>query len=517
MRGPAAGGTRTARSRSCTAAGTRSTSTSPGTASAWSPAGPRRCRARCVSGAGILYPQLARPAGAYLRGGVLHLDGRPLRGGPGGATCTSLRWIQGPPARRARPCTWSSPPAAVVGLVAPRAGLTGAAPDAARPAARPRSSAAGDGLTPLGDDLVLRLAGHAPAAGSPPRPPTGPCGSWRPRTTALSADAARLRAARRGAARSSRRTSPRAGRPPEPAAAAALLAVGHTSGAGLLHGARSPSPTRPCPPGAGRLPPASTAHRPPRPAARRAAAGRLRRLGDAAAGQPRGAGPDGVRAAQVAMATGLNLEVLPRWASSVPPAATPNDLVVALRARDAAVARRRAGRAWSAALRDAVRPRPAAARRGSAAHHGDRAARSAPGGAGPGLRARALARSSRRWTRSTPGRDVMVFCDNVPVDQEVALKRRRRAAGPAGDGAGLRHRRRRRASASASPTWCGPGRSGLVAASGTGCQQLLSLLDHAGVGVSLCLGVGGRDLSAEVGGLSTRRRCAGSTPTPRSS
>jgi FdrA protein len=45
---------------------------------------------------------------------------------------------------------------------------------------------------------------------------------------------------------------------------------------------------------------------------------------------------------------------------------------------------------------------------------------------------------------------------------------------------------------------------GIVAASGTGCQQLMALLDHAGVGVSSALGVGGRDLSAEVRGRSTR-------------
>ena len=49
-----------------------------------------------------------------------------------------------------------------------------------------------------------------------------------------------------------------------------------------------------------------------------------------------------------------------------------------------------------------------------------------------------------------------------------------------------------------------PGPVGIVAASGTGCQQLLALLDHAGVGVGSALGVGGRDLSAEVRGLSTR-------------
>jgi FdrA protein len=41
---------------------------------------------------------------------------------------------------------------------------------------------------------------------------------------------------------------------------------------------------------------------------------------------------------------------------------------------------------------------------------------------------------------------------------------------------------------------------GLVGASGTGLQQVTCLLDLAGVGVSHAIGVGGRDLSAEVGG-----------------
>jgi FdrA protein len=49
-----------------------------------------------------------------------------------------------------------------------------------------------------------------------------------------------------------------------------------------------------------------------------------------------------------------------------------------------------------------------------------------------------------------------------------------------------------------------PGPVGIVAASGTGAQQLLALLDHAGVGVGSALGVGGRDLSADVRGLATR-------------
>jgi FdrA protein len=48
-------------------------------------------------------------------------------------------------------------------------------------------------------------------------------------------------------------------------------------------------------------------------------------------------------------------------------------------------------------------------------------------------------------------------------------------------------------------------RVGLVAASGTGAQQLSCLLDYAGVAVSHILGVGGRDLSRDVGALSTQR------------
>jgi FdrA protein len=48
-----------------------------------------------------------------------------------------------------------------------------------------------------------------------------------------------------------------------------------------------------------------------------------------------------------------------------------------------------------------------------------------------------------------------------------------------------------------------PGPVGVVAASGTGAQQLACLLDDAGIGVSHILGVGGRDLSAAVEGRST--------------
>ncbi|MFD0804163.1 FdrA family protein, partial [Streptomonospora algeriensis] len=102
------------------------------------------------------------------------------------------------------------------------------------------------------------------------------------------------------------------------------------------------------------------------------------------------------------------------------------------------------------------------------------------------------------------GLDVLVFSDNVPLEQEVALKRTaeeldRLVMGPdcgtavvGGAGLGFANTVR-------------PGPVGVVAASGTGAQQVMCLLDAAGVGISHCLGVGGRDLSAAVGGTSTRR------------
>jgi FdrA protein len=98
----------------------------------------------------------------------------------------------------------------------------------------------------------------------------------------------------------------------------------------------------------------------------------------------------------------------------------------------------------------------------------------------------------------------MVFSDNVPVEQEIALKERAAAQdvlvmGPdcgtavvGGVGLGFANVVR-------------PGPVGIVAASGTGAQHLMALLDGADVGVSHCLGVGGRDLSEAVAGRSTLR------------
>jgi FdrA protein len=105
------------------------------------------------------------------------------------------------------------------------------------------------------------------------------------------------------------------------------------------------------------------------------------------------------------------------------------------------------------------------------------------------------------------GVSVMLFSDNVPVTDEVLIKDAAARAGVLVMGPDC-------GTAVVGGVALGfanvvtRGTVGLVAASGTGAQQVMALLDAAGVGISHCLGVGGRDLSAAVGGRSTRQAMA---------
>ena len=115
----------------------------------------------------------------------------------------------------------------------------------------------------------------------------------------------------------------------------------------------------------------------------------------------------------------------------------------------------------------------------------------------PGTYATLEARTALRH-----GLHVFLFSDNVPLAEEVELKRlaasrRLLCMGPdcgtaylAGVGLGF---------ANVIPR----GRVGCVAASGTGLQAVVSRLAALGEGISHGIGVGGRDLSAEVGGTMT--------------
>ncbi|MGZ4594299.1 MAG: protein FdrA [Actinomycetes bacterium] len=105
----------------------------------------------------------------------------------------------------------------------------------------------------------------------------------------------------------------------------------------------------------------------------------------------------------------------------------------------------------------------------------------------------------------TAGLHVLLFSDGVPLDEEIELKERAAALGRLvmGPGAGtavLGGTGLGFANVLASPRRPGNGAVGVVAAAGTGAQEVSALLDRWGVGVSQVVGVGGRDLSEPVGG-----------------
>ncbi|MEO5708530.1 MAG: FdrA family protein [Nocardioidaceae bacterium] len=205
---------------------------------------------------------------------------------------------------------------------------------------------------------------------------------------------------------------------------------------------------------------------------------------------------DGVTSAIVAMATDLNLELAAGMGFEVPDA-SPNELLVAVEGSDVDAGLVEVDLALAEASRPAPSgfgSAPAAATVRSAAARSDATVALI---STPGTYAFADAVDA-----IDAGLLTMVFSDNVPLEQEVALKEYAGRAGVlvmgpdcgtavvGGVGLGFANVVR-------------PGPVGIVAASGTGAQHLMSLLDGAGVGVSHCLGVGGRDLSVEVAGRST--------------
>ena len=222
----------------------------------------------------------------------------------------------------------------------------------------------------------------------------------------------------------------------------------------------------------------------------------LLRISQAAASVP------GITAAQVAMATPLNSELAADLGFSSPDGAGPNDLMITIRGQDdgavaaalAAVDAAMTAPAGSSSPGTSAAPRTV---RAAAAAHPEAPITllSVPGAAVLGEALDAV----------DAGRHVMIFSDNVPIEDELTLKIAAAAAGVlvlgpdcgtaiiGGVGLGF-------ANVLHTPD-AGP-RVGVVAASGTGAQQLTCLLDEAGVAVSQVLGVGGRDLSERVGGRS---------------
>lgn len=98
------------------------------------------------------------------------------------------------------------------------------------------------------------------------------------------------------------------------------------------------------------------------------------------------------------------------------------------------------------------------------------------------------------------GLDVMIFSDNVPIEDEVRLKSKARdrgllVMGPDCGTSSLGGVPLAFANATRQ------GSIGIVGASGTGTQEVMIQIDGLGGGVSHAIGLGGRDLSAEVGGI----------------
>jgi len=209
----------------------------------------------------------------------------------------------------------------------------------------------------------------------------------------------------------------------------------------------------------------------------------------------------GVRQASAVMASEANLALL-RDAGLLAGAveAGPNDLLIALEGAE------------EATLTAAILEAEQALERKSSSNGGGGPRREPPRSLEMGLEAMPAASLA---LISTPGDyaaaeamkalrlglNVMLFSDNVAVQDEIALKRYARAhdlivMGPdcgtaiiGGLPLGFANVVRR-------------GEIGVVAASGTGLQQVTCLIDLMGAGISQAIGTGGHDLSRDVGGIS---------------
>jgi len=104
------------------------------------------------------------------------------------------------------------------------------------------------------------------------------------------------------------------------------------------------------------------------------------------------------------------------------------------------------------------------------------------------------------WEALLHGMHVLLFSDNVPLEDEIALKEYARDHGLLlmGPGAGTTILNNI-ALGFANVIPAGP--VGIVSAAGTGLQEVSTLLAHQGVGITQGIGIGGRDLKKEVGGI----------------
>jgi FdrA protein len=212
---------------------------------------------------------------------------------------------------------------------------------------------------------------------------------------------------------------------------------------------------------------------------------------------------DGIVAASVVMATPANLDNLATAGLERPVDAQPSDVVVSVAGDDDACAAAlelavellTADAATVGATSATQVVRPSSIQGAVAADPGANLALISV----PGAYAAAEALKALRL-----GLHVMLFSDNVPVDQELALKTTAASLGLLvmgpdcgtaivnGTPLGFANAVRR-------------GTIGVVGASGTGMQEVTSRIHNLGGGVSQAFGTGGHDLADAIGGISMRQ------------
>jgi len=213
------------------------------------------------------------------------------------------------------------------------------------------------------------------------------------------------------------------------------------------------------------------------------------------------AGLPGVLDTGVVMGTGANKEILAQTGLLVSEveAAAPDDLVIVLRTEDEAQAE-----AAMAQVDGLLTRKRATGEQDYRPKSLEMAAEMLPEAhwvliSVPGRYAAGVAREALRL-----GKHAFLFSDNVSVEDEVALKRAAAEKGLLvmgpdcgtaivnGVGLGFANRVRR-------------GPIGMVAASGTGLQQVSCRIHQLGSGMTHALGTGGRDLSEAVGAITARQ------------
>lgn len=215
----------------------------------------------------------------------------------------------------------------------------------------------------------------------------------------------------------------------------------------------------------------------------------------------------GVRQATLVMATPANKEILSRAGLSGDglDAAKPSDLVIAVEADTPAQAAQVIAEAAKLLEGSGAPADAAAAAERNAQSIGmalERGAANVAQISVPGAYAGAEAVKALRR-----GLHVFLFSDNVPLEQERAMKE-------LADRKGLIVMGPDCGTAIVSGTAFGfanvvrRGAVGLIGASGTGLQQLSCRVHDLGEGVSHAIGVGGRDLRSEIGARSTLRALA---------